>query len=209
MTENEWLSCTSPLQMLHSVAGRASARKLRLFACACCRRLGAGEAVAVCERYADGLASDLDLSAVRSAARVAQGTWGAVVHYQKICIRLHSRTARLVWHAARTDAWNAAWEAAVESERQLRQVQCDFLRELFGNPLQPVRLAEAWLAWENGTVRRLAQGIYDEGACERLPILADALEDAGCADATLLEHLRGSGPHLRGCWALDAILDKS
>jgi hypothetical protein len=54
----------------------------------------------------------------------------------------------------------------------------------------------------------LAQGIYDERAFERLPILADALEDAGCTDAAILVHCRGPGPHVRGCWVVDLILGK-
>jgi hypothetical protein len=66
----------------------------------------------------------------------------------------------------------------------------------------------SWLAWNGGTVRNLAQSIYDERAFDRLPVLADALEDAGCADADLLGHLRGPGPHARGCWAVDRILGK-
>ena len=50
--------------------------------------------------------------------------------------------------------------------------------------------------------------IYDNRSYHLLPILADALEEAGCTDADILEHLRGSGPHLRGCWAVDTLLDK-
>jgi hypothetical protein len=84
--------------------------------------------------------------------------------------------------------------------------QRSILREVFGNPARPPRVMPNWLTWNNGTVRKLAQGIYDERAFDRLPILADALEDAGCGDADLLDHLRGPGPHLPGCWALDAVL---
>jgi hypothetical protein len=67
----------------------------------------------------------------------------------------------------------------------------------------------AWFTWNGGTMQRLAQGIYDLRVFDRLPLLADALEDAGCTDADLLGHLRGPGPHVRGCWALDLILAKS
>jgi hypothetical protein len=65
-----------------------------------------------------------------------------------------------------------------------------------------------WLAWNDGTVRRIAQGIYEEGAFGRLPILADALLDAGCDDEELIAHCRQPGPHVRGCWAVDLILGK-
>ena len=64
------------------------------------------------------------------------------------------------------------------------------------------------LAWGSGIVQRLAQAIHEDRAFDRLPILGDALEDAGCLDAELLSHLRSPGPHVRGCWAVDLILGK-
>jgi hypothetical protein len=70
-------------------------------------------------------------------------------------------------------------------------------------------LREEWLAWNAGTVTKLAQAIYDEEAFDRLPILADALEESGCTETSLLNHLRGHGTHVRGCWALDLILGKT
>jgi hypothetical protein len=54
----------------------------------------------------------------------------------------------------------------------------------------------------------LAQAIDDERAFDRLPILADALEDAGCTDADLLNHCRGPGLHVMGCWVVDMLLGK-
>jgi hypothetical protein len=81
-------------------------------------------------------------------------------------------------------------------------------RDIFGNPFRPVRLSRAWLAWDGGAVVKLALGIHDEQALDRLPVLADALEEAGCAEAELLGHLRSPGPHSPACWALDLILDK-
>ena len=66
----------------------------------------------------------------------------------------------------------------------------------------------SWLAWNNGIVVKMAQAVYEERAFDRLPVLADALEEAGCADADLLSHLRGPGPHVRGCWAVDLLLGK-
>jgi hypothetical protein len=65
-----------------------------------------------------------------------------------------------------------------------------------------------WFTWNGGTVRRLAEDIYADRAFDRLPLLADALEDAGCTDANLLGHLRGPGSHVRGCWAVDLIMGK-
>lgn len=66
----------------------------------------------------------------------------------------------------------------------------------------------SWLASNNGTVVKLAQAIYDERAFDRLPILADALEDAGCTNQDILAHCRGGGEHSRGCWVVDLLLGK-
>jgi len=91
-----------------------------------------------------------------------------------------------------------------------RKAQCNLLRCIIGNPFRPVSLDPAW---RTSTVATLAQAAYDErllpaGTLEtdRLAILADALEDAGCDHGELLAHLRGPGPHVRGCWVVDLIL---
>jgi hypothetical protein len=101
---------------------------------------------------------------------------------------------------------NALWRAAYEAERA---AQAALLREVLGErtPGPRPRLPRGWRAWEDGTVPRLAAHVYAAGDFAALPVLADALEDAGCADAGLLGHLRGPGPHVRGCWALDLLLD--
>jgi hypothetical protein len=84
------------------------------------------------------------------------------------------------------------------------------LREQFGPlPFRPNQLDPGWLAWDAGTVRRLAETLSAEGRFDHLGVLADALEDAGCADADVLGHLRAEGMHPRGCWVVDAILGKN
>src|SRR5262249_43949108 len=106
-----------------------------------------------------------------------------------------SAVAALPPHVLARPTWDAALAAAGAA-------QCDLLRELF-NPLwQPVRRARAWLRWGEGAVPRLAQEVYDEGRFHEMPVLADALEDAGCDHAVVLRHCRQGG-HVRGCWALD------
>jgi hypothetical protein len=95
--------------------------------------------------------------------------------------------------------------AAVKAEEASQTV---LLRELFGNPFRPVALAPAWLVWGDGTVAKLAQAIYDERAFDDLPVLADALEDAGCDNTDILTHCHQPGEHVRGCWLLDLILAK-
>ena len=84
----------------------------------------------------------------------------------------------------------------------------DFLREIFGNPFRWTLIDPGWLAWNDGTVPKLAHAIYDERAFDRMPILADALEDAGCNDADILRHCREPGEHVRGCWVIDLLLGK-
>jgi hypothetical protein len=86
-----------------------------------------------------------------------------------------------------------------------RAAQAALARDVFGNPFRPVTLDPAW---RTSTVVALARSIYDERAFDRLPILADALQDAGCANDDVLEHCRGPGPHVRGCWVVDLVLGK-
>ena len=107
-------------------------------------------------------------------------------------------------------AVNAVADCAVASEHEEIEyaVQTQLLKDIFGNPFRLVALDPAWLAWNDGTVPNMAQAIYDEWAFDRLPLLADALEDAGCAEAEILGHCRGPGPHVRGCWAVDLLLGK-
>jgi hypothetical protein len=121
--------------------------------------------------------------------------------------------ARVVALSRRARAKRATSQARDVAEEAL---QCQLLRDLFGDPFRPApEFRPDWLLWNGGAVRTLAEAAYEErqlpeGTLDpaRLPILADALEDAGCTDAELLGHLRGPGPHVRGCWALDRILGK-
>ena len=84
--------------------------------------------------------------------------------------------------------------------------QCTLLRCIFGTPFQGSPLKEP--KWRTDTVTGIAQAIYDDRAFDRLPVLADALEDAGCDDRELLDHCRSGEEHVRGCWAVDLLLGK-
>src|SRR5262249_38405908 len=79
------------------------------------------------------------------------------------------------------------------------------VREVFGNPFRPVAFNPAW---RTADMTLLAHGIYAEKAFDRMPILADALQDAGCDSGDILDHCRGHGPHVRGCWVVDLVLEK-
>jgi hypothetical protein len=213
MNEAEWLACADPQPMLEFLQGSASDRRLRLFCCACCRRVwdalteaASRAAVEVGERYADGLASPEERAAAEAAAEAvafneAQRREEEVPHVTQAALVAVSETVdATIWAA-----WAASEAAQVPAEERRRQ--CDLLRDLF-SPFRPVAASTAWLAWNDGTVRKLAQAIYDARAFERLPILADALEEAGCDNADILSHCRGSGPHARGCWPVDLLLGK-
>ena len=95
--------------------------------------------------------------------------------------------------------------------RQLQQefaAQADILRDLIGDPFAPSALDASWLQWNEGAVAKLARSIYTERAFERMPILADALPEAGCRDEAILDHCRAARPHHPGCWVLDLLLEQ-
>jgi hypothetical protein len=94
-------------------------------------------------------------------------------------------------------------EGTVDSTIQHHAV----IAEILGPQFLP-KVAPAWLVWNDGTVRKLAQTVYDDRRYDLLPILADALEEAGCGNADMLAHCRGPGPHVRGCWVVDLLLGK-
>jgi hypothetical protein len=109
---------------------------------------------------------------------------------------------------AAISAWNAARPAIRNGLRLIasgHRRYCDLFREVLGDPLRPISVHSSWLS---STIVALAQAIYDDRAFKRLPVLADALEEAGCTDAEILRHCRGPGPHVRGCWVVDLVLGK-
>jgi hypothetical protein len=103
--------------------------------------------------------------------------------------------------------WHEEWNKAASAELA---AHAGLVRCLFGNPFGPARVVDPdWLARERGSAPSVASAIYARRAFDQLPILADALEDAGCTDAEVLGHLRGPGPHCRGCWVVDLVTGKS
>src|SRR5262249_14242436 len=96
--------------------------------------------------------------------------------------------------------------APMEGDPNERWAQIELLRCIVGNPFRPVRLDPHW---QTSPVIAIARQIYEDHACDHLPILADALADAGCIHAGVLEHCREGTPHARGCWPVDLLLGKS
>ena len=110
------------------------------------------------------------------------------------------------------DDFGAIWQHEVfeRAESNVDSIHAAYLRDIIGNPFRPVSLDPRWLT---STVVDLARSIYEgfprqAGGYVALPILADALMDAGCDDEPVLNHCRGPGPHVRGCWVVDLILGK-
>ena len=216
MNEPEWLACGEPRKMLRYLEGKATDRKLRLFACACCRRIwhllphqSNRDLVAAVEDHPAGAFSDPDLEAAIVASSrhesqfvVDQGYWAVKYlgrsYYKLTPFGSAVAVAFLVARRARAKGEAAAEEAT----------QASLVREGFGNPFCQVTLDPSWLVWNSGTIPKLAQSIYDDRAFERLPILADALEEAGCTDPAILDHCRNQAEHARGCWVVDLILAK-
>jgi hypothetical protein len=102
---------------------------------------------------------------------------------------------------ARDSMTNRLWAAGDHDPEQ-----CDWLRCIFGNPYEPVAFDPSW---RTEAVVGLARGMYEARDFAPMPVLADALEDAGCAAADVLAHCRGPGPHVRGCWVVDLLLGKA
>ena len=252
MTEAEWSSCQEVGSLLAYVLGKVSARKLRLFACACCRTMwewlgerACRRAVEVAECHADGLEDDETLKLAREAVQKVREfeDWHSTWRGHLLPWRGTSSLAYCVAHAAYAcaaeDADDAAFTAAAMARQAIAegarlslwphrtvhdprpvskkkaapltesQIQARWLRDIVGNPFRPVLVEASWLAWAGGTARRIAETVYRQRAFDRLPILADTLEDAGCDSADLLDHLRKPGDHVRGCWAVDRLLNRA
>ncbi|AMV26296.1 hypothetical protein VT84_18000 [Gemmata sp. SH-PL17] len=230
MTETEWLACRTSRKLLAFLRGRLTERKLRLIGCGCCHVVGpfalaeCRTAAAVADRIADRVASATEMAegyrAANYARDMATGTMGAIPR------RYRTR-----------EAWCASWavhelvvaldpdfpgylqalhdcvSSALDHLSDLppnpavnRLNQSRVVRDVVGNPFRTIQFDPAWRT-SNATL--LAQGIYAERAFDRLPILADALQDAGCDNDDILNHCRDpAGPHVRGCWVVDSVLSR-
>ena len=211
MTESEWLACTDPQPMLSFLRSKASERKLRLFAVACCQRMAyllpfVEKSLRIAEQYAEGLVDHETLVHARHGCR-PRCTGGVVS----------------LWLLGEEMLDSTAYILTVESS--LQTAAAALISCIFGNPYRPVSINPAWLtppvvllAYAACEKRALPSGELDtarlraqpsgELDTERLSVLADALEEAGCDNADILSHLRGPGPHIRGCWVLDLLLGK-
>jgi hypothetical protein len=169
-------------------------------------------AVAVAERYADGEATTDELAAAQNAAgdAAAEGADPSQVEGDDRTAAAFAASfvcGAELYEAGVASAVVCALPPDASATDRARREQAALLACVVGRRRRPA-VEPAWLTWNGGIVRALAAAAYESRDFGRLPLLADALEDTGCAEADLLAHLRGPGPHCRGCWVVDVLLGK-
>ena len=214
---------------------RLTERKNRLFSVACCYRVWqhleepSRQAVRVIEQFAEGRATEPERAVAEAVATAVSARLASTITSESCAaaavLNLTASTeAETTWWVgfgqfiAEQVAWyvyTAEWEALgyEEAERVGPEGRDEpgrglihLVLDIFGNPFRIVTLEKSWLTPD---VIMIAQAIYDEKAFERMGILADVLEQAGCANADVLGHCRGVELHVRGCWLLDLVIGKA
>ncbi len=218
MTNSEWLASEDDLAMLEVVRPHASERQLRFIAVACCRHLrlmlndnlaavAIDEAIGAAERYAAGLGTKASLKRARQTVR-------AVRHGMSVVVGVASPTWNALWLAEVAASENACGSVIPEIQRLAglgliavheRPPTCDLIRCVIG---PPSRLTPTNRAPSTSEVVSLARLIDENRSFERMAMLAQALEAAGCEDRDVLSHCRTQADHVRGCWVVDAVLGR-
>jgi hypothetical protein len=222
MTEKEWFAtaCADAQVLYRGYPGKPSERKLRLFGCACLRHIDllfrypdGAKCIEACERYADG--------EIKGETLMRWGRRAAALRYTG---QTPGETDMAQWHAAtylmeacgpgpRYNGWVFTTEKILRSEEPFgpefiaaaKKRFTLFLRDVFGNPFRPVPFGPSW---RSDTVVSLATRMYESRDFGAMPILADALDDAGCDSDAILNHCRADAPHVLGCWVVDLILGR-
>jgi hypothetical protein len=217
MTEAEWLAATDTVAMLAHLDRPKPDRRIRLYDIACCRDLkqllpeqASLDGLDWAERFADGSASrDEAYDKIKNASEGAYLNYSTFYCFKRDSLfeedgekRKNKQFEEVAWFAYYVmhyesfmpDYSNFADHRNLLSVRQVHEV--------FGNPFRPVTLNPSRLT---STVLDLATGIYADGAFDLMPILADALQDAGCDNEDILNHCRQPGDHCRGCWVVDLL----
>jgi hypothetical protein len=213
MTEEEWDYCGDPYAMLDCLGDSRSDRKLRFFAVASCRRAwdlltnaSYQRLLLSAERHAKG---EVTYEQLHHEAREVLGTDRPLFDSDRkeFAAEAALRTAAADIHAVLPDIlYRLRKVSGAPSSTEEYREHSRLLRDIFGNPFRPVAIDPRWLT---ASVLDLARAIYDGRAFEHMPILADALMDAGCGNEDIINHCRGDGPHVRGCWVVDLILGKT
>jgi len=217
MDADEWLRSVDTEQMLEPLR-HATRRKLRLVACACCRAMfdylndDQRAAVEAAELYADGYGK----RQFRTVNRTHFDRHGAFFDEVSIGNPTPDRTivaecltsCTCVMPDDQSDEWDGAADAifTLNYTTGASRLSCErLLREIFANPFRPVAFDPSW---RTSTAVAIAKGMYESRDFAAMPLLADALQDAGCEHPDMLDHCRGPGPHVKGCWVVDFVLGK-
>ncbi|QEL17297.1 hypothetical protein [Limnoglobus roseus] len=220
MTEKQWLTAKSPDSLIDLCRDR---RKLRLLACACARRMLAAlpgdpafEAIIdAAETYADNAATRPLAVAARKPLRDAAKRLKDAKKPEPLAKAVFILTdlTNDVIEGFTAGIANSSWAlghpnaVAKTNVREEKAVQALLLRDIFGNLFRPVEFDPEW---RTSTAVDLAHTAYNARHFGALPILADALQDAGCEDDAILRHCRDEKQvHVRGCWVVDLVLGKS
>ncbi len=213
MTERQWLKCKDPDKLFVFLQQQcASKRKLQLLYVAC-----------VLYHVKMELSSYKEyLVKITNATKVIQNFFDGKESQHKLnqaCRLIGNWSTRFLFTfrgllgnylISGLEVSNDDWivDEGLATKKQLRQARLGFVRDIFGNPFVTHSINPQWLAWNDRTVARMALKAYKERDFSDMPILADALEEAGCTDSEILGHLRGPGSHVRGCWVVDLLLGK-
>lgn len=201
-------------RMLWWLLPAPSERQLRLFACGCCRQVWrlldprARQAVGVMESFADGQATAAEVLAVRYVSRPATLTAAESWAAEAVIDLMTWAGADVVHQVAQHAARALRDEAGDRNWQDVRRRQAALFLDIFDSLDPAAALPPNWLRWQDGTVRKLAEAIYQEHRFADVPVLGDALEEAGCDRGEILDHCRRHAEHGRGCWLIDAILGK-
>jgi hypothetical protein len=198
VTEAEWLSHKKPSYLLRTLK-QGSVRKFQLVACACFRTHNL-------DQLSEQTRTALDLAEANAGGnarvRVPFLVDESKGHVQDIYfLELTFHTGPMTFEEAKKQAERVCNQSPSEGEAHKLAV----LRDIFGNPFRPVAFSPEW---RTDTAVSLAQQMYESRDFNAMPILADALQDAGCDNAEFLDHCRSPGPHVRGCFVVDSVLDK-
>lgn len=228
MSEVEWLRSSEIEAMLLCAGNAVTDRKLSLFVAACCRRIWhiltdarCRQAVEIIERYADKQAKLRELKAVEPEVTAAReearaglpgtgpalsATFAVGCAIKRPGKNLAANISNIAFDTATLCGW-AVSQAGGPVKDAEHASQAAVIRDLFVNPFHPVSFASAW---RTDTAVSLAQQMYESRDFGAMPILADALQDAGCDSEAILSHCRDATQvHVRGCWVTDLVLGKS
>jgi hypothetical protein len=228
MTDQAWLEeRTHPQGMVWHLKGtpitrtKSGRRKLRLFACGCCRLIWPQledsrlrDAVEVAERFVDGnaTATDLDAAGPIAHATIARNSRGFTeddpnAQINTVVAMVVSTTHVRPFAAAfSVTAYPLPLAGHRGSKKEANALICGLLRDIFDNHFRKTHFDKKW---RTDTTTALAHQMYESRDFGAMPILADALQDAGCDSGDILNHCRdANATHVRGCWVVDLVLGK-